>query len=76
LQIISDTEFQQEDGCATHWNLINNQLGSQASEEDAEGWLPFKGARWKKTAVNIKIPIHRRMDNLGVHDYITADLHH
>ncbi|KAG1884432.1 hypothetical protein F4604DRAFT_1919636 [Suillus subluteus] len=76
LQIISDTEFQQEDVRATHWNLINDQLGSQASEEDAEGWLPLEGAGWKKTAIKIKIPIHRRADNPGVHDYISADLHH
>jgi hypothetical protein len=76
LQIISDTEFRQEDVRATRWNLINDQLGSQASEEDAEGWLPLVGAGWKKTAITIKIPIHRRADNPGIHDYISADLHH
>ena len=36
----------------------------------------FEGAVWKKTAVNIKIPIHNRADNPGVHDYLTADLYH
>jgi hypothetical protein len=52
----------------------DNQLGSSA--EDADGCMPFEGAGWKKTAVNIKIPIHNRADNPGVHDYLTADLYH
>jgi hypothetical protein len=74
LRIINDTEFRREDIRATRWNLIDNQLGSSA--EDADGCMPFEGAGWKKTAVNIKIPIHNRADNPGVHDYLTADLYH
>jgi len=38
--------------------------------------MPFEGAGWKKTAVNIKIPVHNRADNPGVHDYLTTDLYH
>jgi hypothetical protein len=74
LRIIGDTEFRLEDIRATRWNLIDNQLGSSA--ENADGSMPFEGAGWKKTAVNIKIPIHNRADNPGVHDYLTADLYH
>jgi hypothetical protein len=74
LRIIGDTEFRLEDILATRWNLINDQLGSSA--EDAEGRMPFEGAGWKKSAVNIKIPIHNRADNPGIHDYLTADLYH
>jgi hypothetical protein len=74
LQILGDPEFWQEDVLDTCWNLINHQLGSSA--EDAGGQAPLEGAGWKKTAINIKIPVHNHADNPGIYDYLTTDLHH
>ncbi|KAG2056121.1 hypothetical protein BDR06DRAFT_981565 [Suillus hirtellus] len=68
LQIIEDIS-------AMWWNLINDKLGSSA-EGAGRLTMPFEGAGWKKTAINIKIPIHKRVDNPGVHDYLTADFFH
>jgi hypothetical protein len=76
LQIISDSEFRSEDICATSWNLINNQLGSSADNAEVHDDVTFEGAGWKKTAINIKIPIHKRAENPGIHDYLTAYLYH
>jgi hypothetical protein len=28
------------------------------------------------TVINLKIPVHSRADNTGVHNYLIADLHH
>ncbi|KAG1906805.1 uncharacterized protein F5891DRAFT_1182215 [Suillus fuscotomentosus] len=74
LRVICDPEFRLEDIRSTRWNLIDQQLGS--SSEDAEGNMPFEGAGWKKSAINIKIPISNRADNPGIRDYLTADLYH
>jgi hypothetical protein len=76
LRIISDSEFRSEDIRATRWNLINNRLGSSADDAEAHDDVTFEGAGWKKTAINIKIPIHKRAENPGIHDYLTADLYH
>jgi hypothetical protein len=32
----------------------------------------FKGAGWKNTAINIKIPIHKHAEIPGVHNYLTT----
>lgn len=74
LKILGDPEFRQEDILATRWNLINRQLGSSA--QDAVGQVPLEAAGWKKTAINIKIPVHNRAENPGVHNYLTTDFHH
>ncbi|KAG2741806.1 hypothetical protein P692DRAFT_201726163 [Suillus brevipes Sb2] len=76
LRIIADTEFRPEDIRATRWNLINNRLGSSADDAEAHDNVSFEGAGWKKTAICIKVPIHKRAENPGVHDYLTTDLHH
>jgi hypothetical protein len=76
LRIISDSEFRSEDIRATRWNLINNRLGSSADDAEAHDDVTFEGAGWKKTAINIKIPIHKRAENPGIHDYLTTDLYH
>ncbi|KAG1814221.1 hypothetical protein EV424DRAFT_1326059, partial [Suillus variegatus] len=76
LRIIGDTEFRPEDIRSTRWNMINNRLGSSADDAEAHDDVSFEGAGWKKTAIKIKIPIHKRAENPGVHDYLTTNLHH
>jgi hypothetical protein len=76
LQIISDAEFQSKEICATRWNLINNQLGSSTDNVGVHDNASFKGAGWKKTTINIKIPIHKCAEIPGVHDYLTTDLYY
>jgi hypothetical protein len=75
LQIISNAQFRPEDVSATRWNFINDKLGS-SSEDAGVHAMPFEGAGWKKAAINIKIPIHKRADSPGIHDYLTADFYH
>jgi hypothetical protein len=75
LQIIGNAQFWPEDISAMRWNLINDQLGSSA-EDAGEHAMPFEGAGWNKATINIKIPIHKCVDNPGVYDYLTADFFH
>lgn len=75
LQIIGDAQFRPEDISATRWNLINHKLGS-SSEDAGVHTMPFEGAGWKNAAINIKVPIHKRADNPGIRDYLTANFFH
>ncbi|KIK37340.1 hypothetical protein CY34DRAFT_15768 [Suillus luteus UH-Slu-Lm8-n1] len=75
LQIIGDAQFRPEDISATQWNLINHKLGS-SSEDAGVHTMPFEGAGWKNAAINIKVPIHKRADNPGICDYLTANFFH
>lgn len=74
LQIIGNIQFWSEDVSATQWNLINDKLGSSA--EDTGHAMPFEGAVWKKTLINIKIPVYKCEDNPGIHNYLTTDFLH
>lgn len=74
MQIIGNIQFWSEDVSATQWNLINDKLGSSA--EDTGHAMPFEGAGWKKTLINIKIPVYKCEDNPGIHNYLTTDFLH
>ena len=79
LDIIGHPEYHPEDVRTTNWAAINQELGKSnvrdnETEEDCE-WLDVDGG-WKKTAVQICTPFHRRTRHPGPKDYIIEDFHH
>ena len=74
IKIVGSSEFQPEDVSSMRWNSINAQL--RAGREEAGPEQPFAGPNWTKTAVNIKVPFHKRTAKPGVYDYYVGDIYH
>ena len=79
LDIIGHTGYDPEDVRNTNWTAIDRKLGNSSvrydnTKTDCE-WLDHDSG-WKKTAIRICVPFHRRTGNPGSKEYIVEDFHY
>ena len=74
IKIVGSPEFRPEDVSSTRWNSINAQLRAGGEEAGPEQLLAGPG--WTNTAVNIKVPFHKRTAKPEVYDYYAGDMYH
>ena len=79
LDIIGHPGYSPEDVRKTNWTAIDRKLGNSSArgdktETDCE-WLDHDSG-WKKTAIRICVPFHRRTGNPGSKEYIVEDFHY
>jgi len=79
LDIIGHPGYDPGDVRNTNWVSIDRKLGnsnvqSDKTEADCE-WLDDDSG-WKKKAIRISIPFHRRTGNPGAKEYIVEDFYH
>ena len=74
IKIVGTPGFQPEVVNTMRWDSINAQL--QAGPKETGPGQSFEGASWTKSAVNIKVPFHKRMAKPGVYNYYVGNMYH
>jgi hypothetical protein len=78
LNIVGSPDFLPSDVSSTNWTKINTILAHNGDDNDTDfsrEWLG-EDMGWKRTAISISVPFHRRMAVPGSKSYLAGALYH
>jgi hypothetical protein len=79
IDIVGGSDFRPDDVRSINWTKINANLAQNADNDNQHhsdhSWLG-EDTGWKRTAISISVPFHRRMAIPGPRSYLAGDLYH
>lgn len=77
IEIVGNPDFKPSDVRSTNWTKINAILAHNAEDDNQHDheWLG-EDTGWKRSAISINVPFHRRMAAPGIQSYLAGELYH